>query len=258
MTQESKIKLFRKKAKESNVLGFFSKTTDASVIESAGYSGMDYVILDMEHGPLNTETLKHHVMACKASGLISIVRVESFDSHNIGKALDLGVNGIQVPSVTSAEQVRKVIDQTKFHPMGHRGVCRFVRAANFSSMDRFEYFKDANENIIVIQLEGIEGVNAFDEIIEISGVDVVFIGPYDLSQSIGYPGQITHPQVLAYIEKLHAKASQKGIIIGTFCDSPDLLRKWRDLGLGYLAYSVDIALFLEKLKEINEIRNGNQ
>lgn len=258
MNQESKLKLFREKARASNVLGFFSKTSDSSMIEAAAYSGMDYVILDMEHGPIGTETLKHHVMACKASGLISIVRVEAFDSHHIGKALDLGANGIQVPSVTSSEQVRKVIDETKFHPIGHRGVCRFVRAANYSSMDRFEYFKDANESIVIIQLEGVEGVNAFDEIIEIPGVDIIFIGPYDLSQSIGFPGQITHPEVLSYIEKLHFKAAQNGIVLGTFCDTPELLCKWRDLGLGYLAYSVDIALFLEKLIEINGIRNGKQ
>ncbi len=257
MKQENKLQQFRKKAKETNVLGFFSKTTDASIIESAGYSGMDFVIIDMEHGPIGTETLKHHVMACNASGMVSIVRVESFESHHIGKALDLGANGIQVPSVTSANQVRKVIDEAKFHPNGHRGVCRFVKAANYSSMDRFEYFKDANENIIVIQIEGIEGVNAFDEIIEIPGVDIIFIGPYDLSQSLGLPGQITHPEVLAYIEKLHDKATQMGIVLGTFCDTPELLLKWRDLGLGYLAYSVDIALFLEKLKDINGIRNGN-
>jgi 4-hydroxy-2-oxoheptanedioate aldolase len=258
MTQESKLKLFRDKAKKGNVLGFFSKTTDSSIIEAAGFSGMDFVILDMEHGPVGPETLKHHLMACKAGGLVSIVRVDSFDSFHIGKALDLGANGIQVPSVTSATQVRKVIEVAKFHPIGQRGVCRFVRAAEYASMDRFEYFKDANENIIVIQLEGIEGVSAFDEIIEIPGVDIIFIGPYDLSQSIGFPGQITHPEVLAYIEKLHEKAAQKGIVLGTFCDTPELLRKWRDLGLGYLAYSVDIALFVEKLVEINRIRNGNQ
>jgi len=256
MSQESKLQAFRKKAKEQNVLGFFSKTTDSSIIEAAGFSGMDYVILDMEHGPIGTETLKHHIMACKNSGLVSIVRVDSYNSPIIGKALDLGANGIQVPSVTSVAQVRQIIDETKFHPNGHRGVCRFVRAADYSSMDRFEYFKDANQNIVVIQLEGVEGVSAFDEIIEVPGIDVIFIGPYDLSQSIGYPGQITHPDVISYIERLHLKASEKGLILGTFCDTPELLMKWRDLGLGYLSYSVDMALFLEKLKEINNIRNG--
>lgn len=256
MSQESKLQLFRKKAKEQNVLGFFSKTSDCSIIEAAGFSGMDYVILDMEHGPIGIETLKYHIMACENSRLVSIVRVDSYNSPSIGRALDLGANGIQVPSVNSVDQVRQILDVTKFHPNGHRGVCRFVRSADYSGMDRFEYFKDANQSIVVIQLEGVEGVRAFDEIIEIPGIDVIFIGPYDLSQSIGYPGQITHPEVTAYIERLYSKALGKGMVLGTFCDTPELLIKWRDLGLGYLSYSVDIALFLEKLKEINNIRNG--
>jgi 4-hydroxy-2-oxoheptanedioate aldolase len=253
--QSEKIKAFKKKAKESNVLGFFSKTTDSSIIESAGYTGMDFVILDMEHGPITTETLKHHLMACKASGLLSIGRVDSWDSELIGKVLDLGANGIQVPSVTKVNQVKEIIKQAKFHPIGERGVCRFVRAADYSNMDRFDYFSDANENLVIIQLEGVEGVNSFDEIINISGLDIVFIGPYDLSQSIGFPGQIDHPEVIKTIENLAQKAAAKNILLGTFCDTSEGLLKWRNLGLNYLAYSVDIALFNEKLKSINQIRN---
>ncbi len=253
--QSEKIKAFKKKAKESNVLGFFSKTNDSSIIESAGNTGMDFVILDMEHGPITTETLKHHLMACKASGLLSIVRVDSWDSELIGKALDLGANGIQVPSVTKVNQVKEIINQAKFYPIGERGVCRFVRAAEYSNMDRFDYFSDANENLVIIQLEGVEGVNSFDEIINISGLDIIFIGPYDLSQSIGFPGQIDHPEVIKTIENLAQKAAAKNILLGTFCDTSEGLLKWRNLGLNYLAYSVDIALFNEKLKSINQIRN---
>jgi 4-hydroxy-2-oxoheptanedioate aldolase len=256
MAQSGSLELFREKARTSGVLGFFSKTTDSSLIEASAYSGLDYVILDMEHGPLQTETLKHHVMACKAGGIVSIVRVDAWDSHLIGKALDLGANGIQVPSINSAAQVRGVLQLAKFHPEGERGVCRFVRAADYSAMDRFDYFKDANRNLIIIQLEGKEGIESFDEIIEIEGVDVLFIGPYDLSQSLGISGQIDHPKVIGTIENLQQKAKSKGIVLGTFCDTPAMLKKWKGLGLGYLAYSVDIALFLEKLKELNSHRNG--
>ncbi|MHB1277554.1 MAG: HpcH/HpaI aldolase family protein [Bacteroidia bacterium] len=256
MAQSDKLKEFRDRAAGPGVFGFFSKTTDSSLIEASGYSGLDFVILDMEHGPVNTETLKHHLMACKASGIVSIVRVDSWNSHLIGKALDLGANGIQVPSVNNAEQVKGVIERAKFHPEGQRGVCRFVRAADYSDMDRFSYFEDANQNLVIIQLEGTAGIEAFDEIIEIPGIDILFIGPYDLSQSIGFPGQIDHPEVIKTIENLQMKARKKNIVLGTFCDTPELLKKWQKLGLGYLAYSVDIALFLEKLKSINSLRNG--
>jgi len=248
------IRSFKKKAKDSNVLGFFSKTSDSSIIEASGFTGMDFVILDMEHGPITTETLKHHLMACKSSGLLSVVRVDSWDSELIGKALDLGANGIQVPSVNKVEQAIAVVKHTKFHPVGERGVCRFVRAAEYSNMDRFDYFSDANQNLVIIQLEGVEGVNAFDVIIDVPGIDIIFIGPYDLSQSIGYPGQIDHPEVIKTIETLARKAEAKNILLGTFCDTPAELKKWAKLGLNYLAYSVDIALFAEQLKSINKHR----
>lgn len=252
--QAELISAFKKKAKESNVLGFFSKTTDSSLIEASGYTGMDFVILDMEHGPITTETLKHHLMACKSSGILSVVRVDSWDSELIGKALDLGANGIQVPSVTKVEQAKAIVKHTKFHPIGERGVCRFVRAAEYSNLDRFEYFADANQNLVIIQLEGVEGVNAFDAIIDVPGIDIIFIGPYDLSQSIGYPGQIDHPEVIKTIEVLAQKAAAKNILLGTFCDTPMGLKKWANLGLNYLAYSVDIALFAEQLKSIHKHR----
>jgi len=255
--QSEIIRLFKEKSKKSNVLGYFSKTTDSSLIEVSGFSGFDFVILDMEHGPIGMETLKHHLMACKNAGLISIVRVHSYDSELIGKALDLGANGIQVPKVTSADQAHITVKLSKFHPYGERGVCRFVRGANYASMDRFDFFKDANSNLVILQLEGIEGVQAFNSISEVSGIDYIFIGPYDLSQSLGYPGQVEHPEVLKCVENLVKSARKKGVMLGTFCDTPNSLIKWINLGFNYLAYSVDVALFNEKLIEINKLRNQN-
>lgn len=255
MAQAKQLNDFREKIKKSGVLGFFSKTSDCSVIEAAGYSGLDFVILDMEHGPSHLDVIKQHLLACKSTGLISIVRVESWDSYHIGKVLDLGANGIQVPKVNNVDQVKEILKRSKFHPDGERGVCRFVRGAEYSNTDRFSYFKDANSNLVIIQLEGVEGIEAFNEIIELNGIDVIFIGPYDLSQSVGFPGQIDHPEVIQCIENLQKKAKEKGINLGTFCDTREYLEKWRNIGLGFLAYSVDIALLLDKLKEINSYRN---
>ena len=248
------IQAFKKKAREKNVLGFFSKTTDSSLVEASGFSGMDFVILDMEHGPINTETLKHHLMACKSSGIFSVVRVDAWDSELISKALDLGANGIQVPSVDHVEQAVAIVNQMKFHPEGKRGICRFVRAADYANLDRVDYFSAANQSLVIIQLEGVDGVNAFDSIINVPGIDIVFIGPYDLSQSIGFPGQIDHPEVIKTIELLNQKAAARNVLLGTFCDTPENLRKWANMGLNYLAYSVDIALFVEQLKSIDKHR----
>ncbi len=100
-----------------------------------------------------------------------------------------------MPQITNAKQAEEMIKLAKFAPSGMRGVCRFVRAANYSSMDRFEYFKEANESIIILQLEGQEAIDNLEDIIKVEGIDIVFIGPYDLSQSLGVGGQIDHPAV---------------------------------------------------------------
>lgn len=241
---------FRRKLSANGVLGTFSKTTDSSIVEAAGHAGLDFIILDMEHGPINLETLKNHLMAAELSGISPVVRVDSYNSPNIEKALDLGAHGIQASSINNAEQVEELINKMKFHPFGERGLCRFVRSADYSTEDRFDYLEKSNLNLVIIQIEGTEGIQNIDQILKVKGVDVMFIGPYDLSQSLGLPGQIEHPEVLKEIEIIKAKATAAGVQLGTYCDSPDQLKKWIDTGMHYLAYSVDIALFVQKLQEL--------
>ncbi len=244
---------FRRKLITHGVLGTFSKTTDSSIVEAAGHAGLDFIILDMEHGPINLETLKHHVMAAELSGISPIVRVDAYNSSNIEKALDLGAHGIQASSINNAEQVEELIQKMKFHPLGERGLCRFVRASAYSTEDRFAYLEKSNLNQVIIQIEGTEGIQNIDQILKVKGVDVIFIGPYDLSQNLGLPGQIEHPDVLKEIESIKAKADAVGVQLGTFCDSPNQLKKYIDMGMHYLAYSVDIALFVQKLQDLISI-----
>lgn len=241
---------FRNKLKNEFTLGCFSKTTDSSIIESMGKAKWDFAIIDMEHGPVTTETLNHHIMGAYRGGLIPIVRVESVDSINIGKALDLGAAGLQIPSVSSAKHVNEVIKRSKFYPEGERGVCRFVKAADYGLQPKNEYFSASNKTLIIIQVEGKEGLDNIDEILETGGFDVLFIGPYDLSQSLGYPGEIEHPVVVNEIEKICKKAIEKNVYVGTFCDSISQLKHWKNLGLKYLSYSVDISIFTQALVDL--------
>lgn len=244
---------FREKINQQAVWGCFSKTTDSSFVEAMAVAGADFVILDMEHGPITTETLKTHIMALKATNTLAIVRVENTSSDTIGKALDLGADGIQVPSVSSASEAQKAIERAKFFPDGSRGVCRFVRAADYSDKERAAYFQEANRNIMILQLEGVEGLENFEEIIKIKGIDIIFIGPYDLSQSLQVPGQIEHPLVTRKIEEMIQLANKHQILLGTFCDTFEQLHKWKNLGISYLAYSVDVGLFKDAISQI-----GNQ
>lgn len=245
-----KTESFKSKIKENAVWGCFSKTTDSSFVEAMAIAGADFVILDMEHGPITTETLTSHIMALKATKTLAIVRVEGADSKTIGKALDLGADGIQVPSVSNAVEAQKALMQAKFFPEGQRGVCRFVRAADYSDKERSMYFNEANQNLMIIQLEGQEGLTNFQEIVALKGIDIIFIGPYDLSQSLGVPGQIEHPLVTHKIEEMIGLAQKNNVTLGTFCDTYSQLKKWKNLGIAYLAYSVDIGIFKDAIQDI--------
>ncbi|MCR4436618.1 MAG: aldolase/citrate lyase family protein [Clostridiales bacterium] len=244
------IRDFKKKVKESYVIGPFSKTQDPAFIEIMGYSGFDFVILDLEHGPNSVQTLQNLVRAAQVANILPVVRVKENNLSIIGEVLDIGAAAIQVPQVENARQARSVVRRAKFAPLGERGVCRFVRAAGYSSMDRFSYFKEANESMVILQIEGQDAIAGLRGILEVEGIDLIFIGPYDLSQSLGISGQIDHPLVTQKMMEIVDICSKKGIGVGTFVDTPDNAIKWRNAGVKYISYSVDVGIFYQACRDI--------
>lgn len=244
MNQEL-IEGFRKKICKGPVFGPFMKTCDPAFTEAAGYAGCDFAILDMEHGPVSVEHMQNNIRAAQISGMLPIVRIEALSETAVSKALDIGAAGVQIPQITSAEDAREAVRAAHFFPKGERGVCRFVRAAHYSALPREEYFTSANNALLIIQLEGQQAVAALDEILEVEGIDIIFIGPYDLSQSLGVPGQVTHPLVIKQMKEMTERAQKKGVVIGTFTDSEKTLKLWMDAGVQYLSYSVDVGIFCD-------------
>jgi 4-hydroxy-2-oxoheptanedioate aldolase len=234
------------------MIGIFSKTIDSGIIEAAGYAGLDFIILDQEHGPSSLHTLHNHVRAAKLTGMKSFVRVPSNLPHYIGAALDTGADGVQIPNVSSYEEAMRAVKATRFHPKGMRGVCRFVRAANYGIQDKESYFSYENTKKIILQVEGKEGVAALERMLSIDDFDVLFVGPYDLSQSVGYPGQINHPEVEKLIVQVADMVKASGKRLGTFADNLNTAIHLKNTGFDFIAYSVDIALFAEKIQSIKQ------
>jgi 4-hydroxy-2-oxoheptanedioate aldolase len=251
-----RIREFRNKLNQGFVLGPFSKTSDPAFIEAMGHAGFDFVVLDLEHGPTSVQHLQHLIRAAELSGIFPIVRVKEHNLSLIGEVLDIGAGGIQAPQISDVQTAQAVVQAAKFSPAGMRGVCRFVRAANYSATDRFKYFQEANEAVVVVQLEGKEALERLEQIIAVSGIDIIFVGPYDLSQSLGVAGQINHPLVIETIKEIVAKCLRRRIIVGTFVDTVADTHKWRDLGVRYLCYSVDVGMFYEKCKQDVETLRG--
>ncbi len=243
------IQRFRKTISQRAVVGPFSKSSDPAFIEVMGHTDFDFVVLDLEHGPNTVQSLQNLIRAALVTGLFPVVRVKSHNPSSVPEVLDVGAGGIQAPNISCQADAAAVVQAARFAPLGMRGVCRFVRAADYSSLDRYEYFARSNTTLIILQLEGAEAVRNVREILSVAGVDIIFIGPYDLSQSLGVPGDIDNPRVTEAMKKIVEECLRHNVVVGTFADTIEGARKWLAAGVKYLCYSVDVGLFTEKCRE---------
>jgi 4-hydroxy-2-oxoheptanedioate aldolase len=232
------------------LFGPFVRTTDPVITEIIGYAGFDYVILDTEHGPMSIHQAENLVRSAKLAGTAPMIRVRENSETMITRALDTGASGVQIPQINTAESANEAVQASKFYPKGYRGVCRFTRNAEYSRIPKEDYFAKANENtLVILQIEGMLGAKNVDQILEVQGIDVLFLGPYDLSQSLGLTGQVTHPKVLSVIEEITKKARDKGLAVGCFADKKETILMHKSLGIQYLCSYIDTGLFYEAAKE---------
>lgn len=182
------------------------------VVESAAGMGFDWVMIDCEHGTVALETMELMVMAAEVSGVTPIVRPRTNSPGDILQCMDRGALGVQVPHVNTAEQARAAVAAVKFHPMGARSLAVGTRASRYGfGGSMTEFVKSANESTLVcIQIEDEEALPNLDEILKVEGVDVFFIGPSDLSQSMGFPGNPKAPAVAKAIDAALAKIVAAG------------------------------------------------
>lgn len=237
--------------KGKTVYGPFCKMLDPAIVELASLAGFDFVIIDMEHGPYSIETVQQMLRVAEARGITAVVRVTENNETSLLRVLDVGATCIQVPQVSTPEDAQKVVKSAMFHPEGERGMCRYVRAADYTNIDKAEHFGNTNENILtIIHIEGVEGLENLPAILTTGGIDVIFLGPYDLSQSCGVPGQVHHEKVVKRMEEAVVLARKSGKVVGTFVETVEDAKKWAKIGVQYIAYAVDTGIILNAFQEI--------
>jgi 4-hydroxy-2-oxoheptanedioate aldolase len=182
------------------------------IVEMLGAFGFDWVLLDCEHGSLSPESVEVMAMAAQASGMTPIARPATKSPEHIAQVLDRGVLGVQVPHVITADDARSVVQAVKYHPLGRRGLAAGTRSANYDAHGSMaDYVKAANEaTLIAAQIEDEAALANVDAILAVEGIDVFFIGPSDLSQSMGHPGNPKVPRVAAAIDACLAKIRAAG------------------------------------------------
>jgi len=221
------------------VFGTWNSISSPSLIEIIGQSGMDFVVIDTEHGPLNMESVQDLIRSSENVGMSPLVRVSSNDPSLILRTLDVGAHGVQVPHVSNKEGAEEVVKAAKYYPLGERGYSPFTRAGQYGK-NAANHAQDSNENtIVVVNVEGVEGINNLAEISSVKGIDVVFIGPYDLSQSLGKPGQVKDENVIDLLKKSVEIIRGNGLVCGSFACDIEYLDILNKCGVQYLTYMVD-------------------
>jgi 2-keto-3-deoxy-L-rhamnonate aldolase RhmA len=199
------------------------------VVEMVGRLGFDWVLIDCEHGTISVETVEHMVVAAEATGITPIARPWTNSLDAILRLMDRGVMGVQVPHVNSAADAQRAVESVKYYPLGKRGLAAGTRPAHYGlGVSPAEYVEWVNrETLVCVQLEEAEALENIDDILQVEGVDVFFVGPSDLSQSMGYPGQTGVPAVQDAIDRAFATIGAAGKAPGSAGGTEAIVRYLR-------------------------------
>jgi 4-hydroxy-2-oxoheptanedioate aldolase len=217
----------------------------AVTAEIVGLSGFDWVLIDLEHGAGSESTTLSQIQALEHTSAGVIVRAESTEPQRIHRVLDMGAEGVMCPKVRNAEEALKVVKGLHYPPFGNRGVAKMVRATQFAQNFNDYYQKSRDQILGVVQIETIEGLSPLDEVAAIDGVDVLFIGPADLSMELGIFGQFDHPTFVDALNKIVAAAKKANKAVGILFFNPDDYQRYHDLGIRFLACGADATFVAE-------------
>lgn len=236
-------------------LGCFVNIVSPTTVDLLGYAGFDFVVVDAEHtttGPESAETLYR---AAESRSITALTRISESTSPFILKYMDAGSLGVQIPMVSTPEDARRVVNSVKYPPMGKRGLA-FPRASGYGLGGPLgEYMVAANEaTLVVVQIETEEGIQNLEDIAQVEGVDVVFLGPTDLSVVLGFPGESNHPKVREVIGELTSRILAVGKIPGTIARNLDDFDYWRPRGIQYFLASATTFLGQAASSYIKSIR----
>ena len=216
--------------------------------ELAAISGADWVLLDLEHGAGSEEQIGPTVLAAGGYGVPTIVRVESEARIRIGRALDSGAAGIMVPRIENLDQVKKVVEHISYPPFGDRGVATYNRAAAWGK--NLNAFAETPNAVCLIQIENLQALEIVDSIAGTAGVDVLFVGPLDLSFALGKPRDFKDEKFLEACKKVIAAANKNKKVAGILASDVTTAKFYQELGFGFIAIGSDSTVLLEALSNI--------
>ena len=237
-------------------VGAVTTFADAAVTEVVAAAGFDFVWIDGEHGIIDRKAAQDHIIAAQANGIASFYRVPACDHTEIKRIIDLDPDAVIVPMVMNEQDVAYAVSACRYTIHGGDRGCGYRRRFRYGAEDIHDYLADAaHRPYVIIQLEHIEAVKRLDAILAVPGLDGVIVGPYDLSMSMGKPGEWTDPEVAAVYDDCCRRVKASGKTLGVYTEC--LFDEWKRRGIDYLAVKNDTnAMLLGFRQVLAEVSNG--
>ena len=224
-------------------IGTWVMSASPIVAEAVGCAGFDWGVIDMEHTPLDMMDIVHLLQAVAGTKMIPVVRVPWNETVMVKRVLDAGAQTLLFPFVQNAEEAKRAVAATRYPPEGVRGMAGMSRGSRFGTIP--DYYRAANQRIgVIVQLETPAAVEQLDAIAAVDGVDAIFLGPADLSGSMGHVGQLTHPAVMDLMAHAAQRCKALGKPVGTVGGTPEVVAQYRAAGFTFVAIASDLGLLM--------------
>jgi 2-keto-3-deoxy-L-rhamnonate aldolase RhmA len=236
--------------------GTFLNLGSATAVEIAATAGFDWVLIDLEHGSGSTHDLRAQLLATRGTPVAPLVRVPSIDPDLVKFVMDSGAAGVMFPYVANATEAADAVACMKFPPTGARGVAQVTRATEYGRNWKI-YLQEANDrSLVVVQIETPEAVAQADEMAAVPGVDILFVGPMDLSVNLGRPGDFTSAEFLQNLQRVVLACHKHGKVAGIL-SRPELVREHRSLGFRFVALGSDSGAIVQGMQQnVTALRNS--
>ena len=223
------------------VFGTWSHLPLVQVVEIIGAAGLDFIVFDMEHGPHSYGDMPALCCAAESRGLVPITRVPGLESSSVLRLLDSGTKGIMVPHVHGLADARRSLEAMRYGDSpGSRGIATLTRASLFGTVDEATHLATQNDKIVsILMIEDKAALDDLERICELPGLDVIFVGIYDLSQSLGLKGNLDDPAFQRAFEATVARIAKAGVAVGCYTPAPGGVKRLLDLGIRVITINVD-------------------
>ena len=214
-------------------------------------AGWDYILIDTEHASFGMETVGNLLHVSSAVGLPAVVRVPEAQRSLLSRPLDAGALGVMVPRVESRAQAEQIVKYTRYFPLGDRGVALGTAHTAYQAVNGKQFIREANmEILLIMQVETQKGMEHLDEILSVPGLSVAYLGPHDLSTSMGLPGEVDHPRVVQAIITFLRGCKRHRVTPGIWVDSIRDGRNWMRRGARFMTYGADFSMVQERSKMV--------